>query len=264
MLIIFSQRRKMELDKARETRKITKPLVIDLVLQWAEERLERYEEPSRAGTPKGEPIGLSRKKFNAALLMVLHPNCLKLKEIAKIAKVSEGVLRVWRTKEQFRKVMEQEHTLLGEAIANTMEYNMKKDRGMQVEQPKGKPFLEIIHGPEDPTPAHRIFHLNWVWLVMILPFVSSLTSRMARQLLRKNLGEEFFLVQAAHAYSRYTDEDSLREYREYERKPEELAFTMAHIASLIDLLADPETKQKENVAKIVKDYIFAILKILAS
>ena len=35
---------------------------------FLQHKLREYVEPSRAGTPKGEPVGLSKQKYHAALL----------------------------------------------------------------------------------------------------------------------------------------------------------------------------------------------------
>lgn len=90
---------KSQMEKAKED---LRKRAIDYVMGWAENRLKSYEEPSRAGTAKGDPIGLSAKKYHASLLMILHPNALELKDIAKICDVSFGVLRVWRTEAAFK------------------------------------------------------------------------------------------------------------------------------------------------------------------
>lgn len=74
---------------------------VDYVCSWADERAKKYREPQRAGTPKGEPVGLSRKKLRMAQLFVLYPH-LKIKKIAELGGVSESVLRVWRTQRAFK------------------------------------------------------------------------------------------------------------------------------------------------------------------
>ncbi len=73
--------------------------------EMIESYLQGYIEPQRAGTAKGDPVGLSKKKMRAACWMVLFPNCLSLSEIAKICGVSLGVLKVWRTEEAFMKAV---------------------------------------------------------------------------------------------------------------------------------------------------------------
>lgn len=63
-------------------------------------KLQEYVEPERAGTPKGESIGLSRKKYHGALLSLTS---LSLRKQAKQIGVSYGVLRKWRTEDAFNR-----------------------------------------------------------------------------------------------------------------------------------------------------------------
>lgn len=81
--------------------------------------LKDYREPERAGTPKGHPIGLSLRKRKAAFLMILHPS-LSLKEIAKVAGVAEGVLRLWRMEQDFEKAEIEGAQLFGQYVRNTI------------------------------------------------------------------------------------------------------------------------------------------------
>jgi hypothetical protein len=94
--------------------------IIKTVASWAMDAKNRYNEPVRKGTPKGDPIGFTSKKYQAALLMVLYPQCLQLNEIAKLAGVSEGVLRVWRTQNAFKRSVEDATKILGETLAEEM------------------------------------------------------------------------------------------------------------------------------------------------
>jgi hypothetical protein len=59
-------------------------------------KLQEYVEPTRAGTPKGQPVGLSRKKFHAAILCLTN---VDLRKQAQIIRVSYGVLRKWRSED---------------------------------------------------------------------------------------------------------------------------------------------------------------------
>jgi hypothetical protein len=68
--------------------------------RFVSDKLKNYLEPTRAGTPKGEAIGLSRKKFRAALLSLTSVDLLTQ---AKLIGVSYGVLRKWRTEEALLK-----------------------------------------------------------------------------------------------------------------------------------------------------------------
>ncbi len=82
-----------------------------LLVSFIREKLDHYVEPTREGTPKGEPIGLSRVKYEASLfclydLQARHKEGLKA--VAKTLKISYGLLRKWRTEEGFKKAI-QEH-----------------------------------------------------------------------------------------------------------------------------------------------------------
>jgi hypothetical protein len=68
--------------------------------------LEHFEDPKRAGTSRGEKIGMGRSKIVAAGLLSLYPK-LSLQEISKIAGVSYGLLRKWKTEEDFKDKMQQ-------------------------------------------------------------------------------------------------------------------------------------------------------------
>jgi hypothetical protein len=94
---------------------------ISLIKQWSDIELKGYIQPTRTGTPKGDPIGFSRKKYQAAHLMILHPQALKIKDIAKITETSEGVLRLWRMEKEFKKSIEEFGILVANRIADIIE-----------------------------------------------------------------------------------------------------------------------------------------------
>jgi len=58
-----------------------------------------YEQPTRAGTPRGEKIGFSWNKYHAAMMVGITN--LKLKDIAKGIGISYGLLRKWKTEPEF-------------------------------------------------------------------------------------------------------------------------------------------------------------------
>lgn len=62
--------------------------------------LKDYKEPERKGTPKGQPIGFSLKKHDAALLSLKK---IPLKQQSEMLNMSHGLLRKWRTEGPFRK-----------------------------------------------------------------------------------------------------------------------------------------------------------------
>ena len=71
---------------------------------FLESRLRQYVEPSREGTPKGQPVGFSRSKYHATLLGLTS---LDLHRQAREAGVAYGVLRKWRTETAFKKAVTQ-------------------------------------------------------------------------------------------------------------------------------------------------------------
>lgn len=66
---------------------------------FLQRKLREYVEPSRAGTPKGEPVGLSKQKYHAALLRGM--TSLALKQIAREVHVSYDLMRKWDTEDPF-------------------------------------------------------------------------------------------------------------------------------------------------------------------
>jgi len=74
---------------------------------WAKPRLASHQDPERLGTPRGEPVGLSKKKFWAAQAQVLYSKLFPLKDLAKESEVSPVQIRVWRTEGEFKKAMEE-------------------------------------------------------------------------------------------------------------------------------------------------------------
>jgi len=66
--------------------------------KFINEKLNSYVEPQRKGIPRGEPIGFSKQKYKATLLLMTNR---KQKEIAELIGVSYGFLRRWRTEKKF-------------------------------------------------------------------------------------------------------------------------------------------------------------------
>ena len=79
------------------------------LVSWRNEAHARYEAEyggQRAGTRKGDPIGFPRRKIHAAFVLMFYrgPERGTLRDVAKAAEVSEGLLRVWRTETPFREL----------------------------------------------------------------------------------------------------------------------------------------------------------------
>jgi len=74
-----------------------------LLSRFISEKIQRYFEPSRQGTPKGTDIGFSGKKYGATLYSLTN---VTQKEIASRLEVSHGLLRKWHTEDAFKKMIE--------------------------------------------------------------------------------------------------------------------------------------------------------------
>jgi len=75
---------------------------------WSTPLIEKHQDPERVGTPRGAPVGLSKKKYRAALAQVLHnrSKLFTLSGLEEISGVSSIQNRVWRTEPEFRKAVE--------------------------------------------------------------------------------------------------------------------------------------------------------------
>ena len=81
-----------------------------LLPRFIDEKLANYVEPSRKGTPKGEPVGFSKAKYRASLEALREkvlPETNDLSTEAKRLRVPYGVLRKWRSEPQFKELVAQ-------------------------------------------------------------------------------------------------------------------------------------------------------------
>jgi len=83
-----------------------------LLEKFLHEKAITYIEPQRAGTPRGEAVGLFENKYHAALLLMTN---LQKKQIAEEIGVSPSLLRKWTTEEVFK----------GEVAKNCKEFTAK-------------------------------------------------------------------------------------------------------------------------------------------
>ena len=74
----------------------------DMLTEFIKAKITGYQEPERSGTRRGDPIGLSLVKFEAALLSLTS---MRQQLVARIVGVSYGVLRVWRTEDLYKKTI---------------------------------------------------------------------------------------------------------------------------------------------------------------
>ncbi len=77
---------------------------MSLLTTFIENKIKDYQEPTRKGTPKGEPIGFSKKKFAAALNLISN---VYLYTFGDDLEVDYQVLRKWNTEEKFKQLTEQ-------------------------------------------------------------------------------------------------------------------------------------------------------------
>ncbi len=74
-----------------------------LLARFIKDKISQYVEPQREGTSKGNPIGPSREKYFASLLMMTNR---KIKDIASSMGISFGTLRNWNTQDSFKELIE--------------------------------------------------------------------------------------------------------------------------------------------------------------
>jgi len=78
----------------------------DLGLQFISHRMRTYDVPQRKGTPKGEAIGLSQKKYEASLYTLYNPFVYGgLQGMAKFLEISYGLLKKWRSEKIFKETV---------------------------------------------------------------------------------------------------------------------------------------------------------------
>jgi hypothetical protein len=81
-----------------------------LLPKFIDEKLTTYIEPSKKGTPKGEPVGFSKTKYRASLNAFREkvlPRTEHLSTEAERLDVPYGVLRKWRSEPQFKELVAQ-------------------------------------------------------------------------------------------------------------------------------------------------------------
>ncbi len=149
---------------------------------WVGDKLDGYQAPERAGTPKGEAVGFSLSKMRAAYLMVGFDQAFTIKDIAGRVGTSPGVLKVWRTQQPFKEKMAEGRRIMAEDLLGTI--RVEEEKLLEGEEPKwlmaakvgsALPWLdfevaEIIHQElgrrmESEEPSVRIFYqASWTAL----------------------------------------------------------------------------------------------------
>jgi hypothetical protein len=120
----------------RRTKPPGVPAADGLVTRFIRHTLEQHVEPTRRGTPRGAPVGFSRKKLAAALLTLTSAD---VKQTARAIGVSYSLARKWRTETAFRARVERLEDEVVEAFGAAVEASVVA--AIPAERP---------HGPLDP------------------------------------------------------------------------------------------------------------------
>ena len=212
---------------------------IEFGTSWAQEMMKDYHEPSRAGTPRGDSIGFSREKQLAAYLMILHsPQTWGIAKIAFEAKVSEAVLRVWKTRPDFKKVRKQACTLLGEEIAERIRSILSGGKKTQQELRK----IVGITFSEDDTIDFWILLLAFFNPIVAVPFVSMAKKEM--DLGRPHYAGVLLLLR------KYTEIKDGRSFKKWNQQPWLRDLMKAVIDSYIDTISDSKAWKVLGAKKI--------------
>jgi hypothetical protein len=260
-------------NKEKEIRQVDKDLenAVTLVKSWVDQTLKDYHPPVRSGVPKGEPIGFSLEKKRAALLMVLHPEGLQLREIGKLAGgVSENVLRVWRTQKDFQEEISRAYELFTEQLINEVAANFWRFRApISPNAAKAVKELELTSLPswkiESNASAGRMVFL----LASVIRFfnheIFMAFLRWFEEHMDKNaLDTSIFF----YSILRSGIED-IKTLRALETNPKILSLNKRIITGYIDLLTIPKNRkglsddEMEKKREFLKRFIFEKLDTLA-
>src|SRR5262249_44447716 len=111
--------------------------MVDLERQlskFAKEKVANYDEPTRKGTPKGEPVGFSLKKYRASLLTLTNKS---IEDQAKEIGVSYAVLRKWRSEQDFKDLVSRhEHEFFDFMLRSVGHPELKQTRTVEIEDVK--------------------------------------------------------------------------------------------------------------------------------
>jgi len=112
---------------------------MSLLEQFIKEKVEHYNEPSRMGTPKGEPIGFSRRKYAAAVACISDKY---MYEIADQFNVNYKVLRNWHIETRFQAETDRAAIEGAEFISKWINENI--ERCQTIEDCRNLIFLHFI------------------------------------------------------------------------------------------------------------------------
>lgn len=226
--------------------------------------MENYHEPTRAGTPKGHPIGFSRKKKRAALLMILYnpPSGLGLKEIAKIADVSPGVLRLWRIEAAFKKAESEACNTVGEIISKIIDIELMRE---EIQSVKDAEIHELIK--KLPLGIEGIVQDEMrYFLLKLLPFFNPLIANPFIQKIAMKIESStpgyIGLGPLLIKFAEVRDEKRLEKWR---KRPEVIALIKTMIKSWFEIISDPKARKElgekkfQETVENLKTFIFGQL-----
>lgn len=238
------------MDQIQETRERIRKALIKAVSKKVEQDLENYEEPQRAGIRKGEEIGFSKRKMMTAMLMVLHPNGLGLKQIGQISHASDAMIRYWRTEETFKKAVNFYCDLQANPLCDFLETEMQRVSDVDADL-NLRLFIDTLPLYSDPI-IKRIFatirgHID----------CEKDSSMRLHWLTLSNLISQAFSVR---------DDKSLKRFY---RNPTNLEFWKAGIQMMIEGLTNPKIiktlkpKELKKYRETLERSVFQLIDILA-
>ncbi len=106
-----------------------------------------YVPPTRAGTPKGAPIGFMKNKYAATLIFMKN---VSMKDTAKLTKVSYSQMRRWRVEPKFAALMDSHHKEFLKLFTQNVEIREKKQS--EIDQKRNERSIdEIAKQPYPPS-----------------------------------------------------------------------------------------------------------------
>jgi hypothetical protein len=234
----------------------------NLIRTWIEAELKDYQEPIRKGTAKGDSIGFSLSKQKAVRWMLFY-RPFKLDFIAKCAKVSPGVLRVWKTEEPFQKEIKATAKRLVAAIANTIEYQIKRRYYPETPEPTDGNRFKIYREKKEldeieavGTILDEIHFLNGD--LVRYPILKWLKIKMENSSELER--ESYFLL--THRMLKNIHVANEKQYREYIKRPDVIQLHKYLIKKNIDFYVSQQAlkhKSLEKIREYLKKDIFQIL-----
>jgi hypothetical protein len=89
-----------------------------LAKEFINRKLHEYKEPVRKGKAKGVTVGLSSRKYTAALLMAIY--ALSTQEVEEVIGTKRSLISKWHTELKFLQQMEELRTEFGAEISGAL------------------------------------------------------------------------------------------------------------------------------------------------